>query len=72
MEKKINMMKYKKSQFEFLKNERTQILEEEKNEDKGVKTKGKKNKVAKVIYNPLFFNNIYNRRSNSLYIFFFL
>jgi hypothetical protein len=31
MEKKINMMKYKKSQFEFLKNERTQILEEEKN-----------------------------------------
>ena len=31
MEKKINNMKFKKSQFEFLKNERTQKLEEEKN-----------------------------------------
>ena len=31
MEKKINNIKYKKSQFEFLKNQRTQKLEEEKN-----------------------------------------
>ena len=31
MEKKINNIKYRKSQFEFLKNERTQKLEEEKN-----------------------------------------
>ena len=31
MEKKINNIKFKKSQFEFLKNERTQKLEEEKN-----------------------------------------
>ena len=34
MEKKINNIKYKKSQFEFLKNERTQKLEEEKNVQK--------------------------------------